>query len=166
MRWSWLAIFITGCGASYELSEATRAPVDAFGSAPSDKALVCVLRPSELGSALTVAVSDNGQVVGATRGPSYFCYLSEPGYHQLSVDGSDADDVELVTLAGQRHYLELRINFGQDELVPTHETFARPLVAHLDYLLIEEGPDGEAPPPTVPVAPASRCSAGGLACTR
>src|SRR5687767_8043588 len=100
MRWLLLVVFTAGCGASYELSEATRAPVDAFGQAPRDKALVCVLRPSELGSALTVAVSDNGQVVGATQGPSYFCYLSEPGYHYLSLDGSDAEDVELVTMAG------------------------------------------------------------------
>jgi hypothetical protein len=59
-------------------------PVDAFSEAPYGWGKICVLRPHSLGFALMAPIRDNGQLVGATRGPSYFCYLVPPGPHRVT----------------------------------------------------------------------------------
>jgi hypothetical protein len=130
--------------------------VSALTVAPENKALICVYRKSNLGSALTVAVRDNEQLVGATEGPSWFCYFAEPGRHFLSVEGSDADDLGLVALGGHRKFVELRINLGQDELVVTDDADAQRVLHDLEYLVIEEGPDDQPIPPALPFARARR----------
>jgi hypothetical protein len=146
----------TGCGANYQVVAVEHPPVSALTVAPENKALICVYRNSNLGAALTVAIRDNDQVVGATEGSSWFCYLAEPGRHFLTVEGSDADDLGLVALGGHRKFVELRINMGQDELVVRENADAERVIHELDYLVIEEGPDDQPVPPALPFARARR----------
>ena len=34
-------------------------------------------------------VHDNGQLVGMTKGPSRFCYLAQPGHHEIVATYAD-----------------------------------------------------------------------------
>jgi hypothetical protein len=43
-----------------------------------------VLRPQWIAAAVTAPVHDNGRLVGATRGPTYFCYAAQPGHHVIT----------------------------------------------------------------------------------
>lgn len=157
MRLSLLSIVmcLAGCGANYQVAEVSRPPVSQLTLAP-DKGLVCIYRNSNLGAALTIAIRDNDQLVGATEGSSWFCYFAEPGRHLLSVEGSDADDFPLVAVAGQRQFVELRVNLGQDDLVARQELEGWREVRELTYLMIEEGPDDEPVPPALAFARARR----------
>ena len=147
-------LFAASCGgcASYGFRQPPTPPVDAFGPAPRGQALVCVLRPHSLGTLLSTGVRDNHALVGATEGPSMFCYRAEPGMHRLSVDNSDAEDLDLVVSAGHRVYVHQRIGFAQDELSLVDEATARSLAARCRYLIMEEAPDGERLASDVPVA--------------
>lgn len=90
-------------------------PPDELAAPPPDAATICVYRPHRLAALVPAVVHDNGRLVGVTRGPSYFCYLAEPGRHTLVTrygDDIDAefgtDDIRAATVdvaAGERHYL-------------------------------------------------------------
>jgi hypothetical protein len=99
----------TGCSA-YSLATPKVPPIPAFGPvARTDVATVCVVRPSHFALLVTFVVHDNGELVGATRGESYFCYFAQPGRHEIvSTTGDSVDEdgrVGLVAQAGRRYWL-------------------------------------------------------------
>ncbi len=134
------------------------APIHALGLPPPGLGQVCVLRPHELGAALTSAVRDNGVLVGATEGTSYFCYFAEPGHHEISVEVSDADATVIELLPGQRAYLHHRINIGADELRWIDASTAERMLGECEYVLVASPPEGERPPGATPLARARRSS--------
>jgi hypothetical protein len=99
----------TGCSA-YNFAQPKVPPVPAFGPvARTDVATVCVVRPSHFALLVTFVVHDDGQLVGATRGESYFCYFAQPGRHEIvSTTGDSVDEdgrVRFVAQAGRRYWL-------------------------------------------------------------
>jgi hypothetical protein len=68
-----------------------------------------VVRPSHLAVEVTFVVHDNGQLVGATRAESYFCYEAAPGEHAIVSSTGDPLDKDgtahLSAVAGQRYWL-------------------------------------------------------------
>src|SRR5215472_7310947 len=113
MRTATLAIVTlltaTGCSA-YSLASPQVPPIPAFGPvARTDVATVCVVRPSHFALAVTFVVHDNGQLVGATRGESYFCYEAEPGKHRVESSTGDpldkAGSAVLAAETGRRYWL-------------------------------------------------------------
>jgi hypothetical protein len=148
---------LAGCS-PYSLEAAKVPPVAAFGPAPrTDVATVCVIRPSHLAVAITFVVRDNEQLVGATRGESYFCYFAVPGPHDIvSVDKTGR--ATLAAEAGQRYWLHQDYDniFGVivDKLEWVTEQRARALYDEgvCDYKTIAGVPGDERLPGPVPLA--------------
>ncbi|PCC74942.1 hypothetical protein [Nannocystis exedens] len=90
-------------------------PPPGFAELPADTAQICVYRPHKVALLVPAVVQDNGTVVGMTRGPSYFCYLAEPGHHSIvtrygdDVDArlgtDDSTQATIVVVSGERYYL-------------------------------------------------------------
>jgi hypothetical protein len=155
-------LLLGGCY-SYGLRKPEAPPVDAFGPVQAN-GQICVLRPHWLASAVTAAVHDNGQLVGATRGPTYFCYLAQPGHHVIT---SKADSLEQATLeveAGQRYYLHQIVDnivgFVRTRLAWVTESEAQELVPKCGYRVLVSVPGNERLPSEAPV-PANVVATGG-----
>lgn len=84
---------------------------------------VCVLRPETIAKETTMELRDNGRVVGATRGASYFCYLAAPGEHQLTSIDDDTGPILLRAKGGTRYWLHQEVT-----------TLGGDLHAHLDFV--------------------------------
>jgi hypothetical protein len=151
---------LSGCSA-YSLAEPKAPPVAAFGPAlRAETATVCVVRPSHFAVAVTFVVRDNGQLVGATRGESYFCYEAQPGRHAIASSTGDPIDADgeaaLNAEAGKRYWLHQDYDdvLGRivDRLAWIDETRARAMIDDCDYKTLSAVPGGEALPPPVPLA--------------
>lgn len=90
---------------------------------PKGSAQVCVLRPDSLASDVTMEVRDNGRVVGATRGSSYFCYLAAPGEHQITSVDDDTGPTLLRASDGARYWIHQEVT-----------SLAGDVHAHLDFV--------------------------------
>jgi hypothetical protein len=90
---------------------------------PKGSAQVCVLRPESLAGGATMEVRDNGRVVGATRGSSYFCYLAAPGEHQIASIDDDTGPTLLRATEGARYWIHQEVT-----------TLGGDVHAHLDFV--------------------------------
>lgn len=150
----------------YSLREVDAPPLQAFGPSPrTDVATVCVIRPSHFAVGVTFVVHDNGQLVGATRGESYFCYEAEPGAHRIASSTGDSIDKPgsalLAAEAGHRYWLHQDFDnvFGVivDKLQWVDEARARELVRDgaCGYDVLEGVPGDEKLPASPPFAAAT-----------
>ncbi len=142
---------------SYTLAQPTEAPISAFGPAATKAATVCVIRPSHWHLQTTFVVRDDGQLVGATQGESYFCYLAEPGPHRIVAMPSDSEEtatqVNLRAQAGRRYWLHLDFDrYLGTMLESVDENTARPMVDACDYKELVDAPGEEYIPEAVPYA--------------
>ena len=147
-----LAIFATGALAvgcsSYTTAPVATPPIAAAGPGRSDVATVCLYRPTHIGTAMTVPVRDNGQLVGVTQAYTYFCWHAEPGRHRVAVaGGSDADDRTFEVVAGERLHLQHEINIGSDALRIIDAREAEKYARECAYHVVTEAPS-EDPIPT------------------
>lgn len=148
-----LALSLSAC-ADVTVTSA-QVPAIAFDApAPEQAALVCVMRASAVGFALVVPVRDNGQLVGATEGPGWFCYVAEAGAHRLEVEVSDADALRFEAEPGAHVYVEHVLRVGEDSLERIDAVRAKEIASDERYSVVESGPDGETVP-AVPRAPAA-----------
>jgi hypothetical protein len=148
---------------SYSLTELKAPPGQAFGpDVRTDVAVVCVVRPSHVAVAVTFLVRDNGQLVGATRAESYFCYEAEPGEHAIVSSTGDSLDKDgtahLSAVAGRRYWLHQDFDniLGViiDKLQWVDEARWRELVEDnaCGYKVVSGVPGNEAIPGEVPLA--------------
>jgi hypothetical protein len=147
---------LAGC-ASYHLVEPSVPPVDVASAPPAGLARVCVLRPSSEVAAVPFAVRDNDQLVGATRGASYFCYHAEPGDHHItSAAENNRSETWLTTVSGRSYYVHQHINssFQQIDvdLRLVDEALARQDMKGRPYRMLVSAPGNEAAPAPVPLA--------------
>ena len=147
----------------YSLTDLKAPPTRAFGpSARSDVGVVCVARPSHFALGVTFVVHDNKQLVGATRGESYFCYEAEAGEHFLVSSTGDPIDSDgtarLAVEAGRRYWLHQDfdnvLGFVTAKLQWVDETRWRELVddAPCQYKVLSGVPGDEALPGDLPFA--------------
>jgi hypothetical protein len=121
---------------------------------------ICVIRSSPMARLVTFAIHDNAQLVGATRGDSYFCYLAEPGTHTIVSDTADRTDspgaLTLEIAPSGRYWVrqDHHSTFGsiQSELEVMDEPAAIALVAGCEYKILARVPTGERLPEPVPLA--------------
>jgi hypothetical protein len=151
-----LAVLAAGCS-GYALRKPIVLPLEPFGGVASDLAQICVMRPHWVAWAVTAVVRDNGELVGATRGDTYFCYMVEPGRHSIvSATEDGSDEAMLEAHAGVRYYLHQRIEnyiaVVRTRLSWVDETEARRLVAKCGYREIAGVPGKESIPNGAPVA--------------
>jgi hypothetical protein len=157
-----LLALAAGC-AGYQLTEPERA-FPAMGSEfPRTVARVCVVRTSFLARFMIFPVRDDGVLVGATRGSTHFCYLAEPGHHEIAIEADEAEHAELDAVAGRSYYLKQEVDnvFGHVTcrakwIEPTE---ARALLDASTYEVLAGVPGSEAVPRDPPVAPAQKAAA-------
>jgi hypothetical protein len=118
MKWVIGSIMLAACAhrSPSALAEQELGPI------PSGFARVCVIRPSLVGSAITMELRDNGRLVGATRGGTYACWLAPPGEHQITSIDDDTGPTLLSARADGDYWLH------QDVTKLAH------LHAHLDWV--------------------------------
>lgn len=133
-------------------------PIAPFGAPPAEMAQICVLRPHLLAGAVTFPVRDNGKLVGATRGASYFCYFARPGAHRVTSEADDVQEANVHAIAGARYYLHQQVKntfgFVSSPMAWVPESEARTMVGTCDYRVLTEVPEGVERPPVNPVAAA------------
>ena len=134
------ALLLGGCMRS-DLLFPDLAPIDPLAAPVYGMAQICVVRPHTWAMARTMFFHDNGNVVGATRGPSYFCYAAQPGVHRLEVlDGSPPPAVEFAAAAGQRLFFHHRVGIGHDRLTLMTEEEAPELLDKCEYSQLLDTP--------------------------
>ena len=112
-----LAASVLACS-PYQLAAPPEEPgavVQPFTTYIDGMATVCVIRSAQLALAVTFTVHDNKLLVGATRGPTYFCYRAQPGRHQIAIASDDGElRFDVLLEPRGRYYLDqrLRSDFG------------------------------------------------------
>ena len=119
-----------------------------------------MLRPHNLAMAVTFVVHDNDRLVGATRGPTYFCYYAEPGPHYITTDsGDEVTEARLTAEPDRRYYLHQQVDnvFGyvRGRLEWVDESTGLDMLDRCGYRVLVAVPGDEALPPTAPLVPAA-----------
>lgn len=80
---------------------------------PKGKALVYFYRHEFLGMAISMRVRVDGELIGHTRGKTYFLFEAQPGTYKFSSFSENESVVELNVEAGKTYYLwqEAKIGF-------------------------------------------------------
>jgi hypothetical protein len=152
------AICVASCS-KYKLHETKTPALDAYGASPRESARVCVVRTSVLASAVTFPTRDNGVLVGATRGRGHFCYLAEPGTHEIETEADEKAHIALNAEAGKTYFLEqgvsnvfgyVTVQLAWIDLEAAHDGLETP------YEVLTDTPDDEELPSQPPFAKARR----------
>lgn len=148
----WIVALTLAACSPYRLADPPQDP-DAvarpFTAYLDSMASVCVIRTAILAMAVTFIVRDNDMLVGATRGPTWFCYRAEPGRHHIAIaseDGVQSFDVALEPRA--RYYLDLGLLYRLGFVIPqarwVDETHAAALLARSQHRVLLGAPAREA----------------------
>ena len=147
-----------GC-TSWHLASPAKAVVHSASPPPAESAKVCVVRTSVLAQAVTFPTHDNGVLVGATRGPTHFCYLAAPGHHNLSIEADEIEHASFEAEAGKSYFLHQEVDniFGyvKCRAVWVDEATAKDLFPQSTFEVLTGVPGNEKLPPDPPFAPAS-----------
>ncbi|MEZ4301017.1 MAG: hypothetical protein R3B70_39140 [Polyangiaceae bacterium] len=151
-----LALSAAAC-TSYKLTEPT-APIQPWSPGPGGLATVCVVRTSVLALAVSFPVRDNGALVGATRGPTHFCYYAEPGEHEITIEADSDETARLIAEPEGRYFLKLEVDniagWVRARSVWITEDLAREDFDSSVYQVLAGVPGTEKLPGEAPVAPA------------
>lgn len=80
--------------------------------APADKSRLYVYRDESFGSAIKIAVTVDGRLLGQTAPKSYFVVDLPPGEHTLMCMGESNSILKLKTQKGQAHYIWQEMKMG------------------------------------------------------
>jgi hypothetical protein len=136
-----------------------REPAD-LGALPNGVARVCVIRPDRIAADVTMEIRDNGRLVGATRGTTFFCYLAAPGSHQITSVDDDTGPTYLEAHVGERYWLHQEIA-SLDGHVHAHldwidESTAIELLEGCESRVLVNVPGHDDREDALPLAPARR----------
>jgi len=112
-----------GCAHPNAARTAQTAALAELGPVPAGAAQVCIVRPETTASQVSMPVRDNGRLVGATRGTTFFCYLATAGEHQITSIDDDTGPTFLRARTGARYWLHQDVS-----------ELAGALHAHLDWV--------------------------------
>jgi hypothetical protein len=160
MRFCWFVLvmvgglFSTAC-TRYELAARETAPPKTFDSLPPNTGQICVVRPHNVALLVPAVVRDNRQLVGMTKGPTWFCWLAEPGVHKIVTRyGDDIDenlgtdeitDAAILVEAGGRYYLHHDVSkiltISVRWILDPAE--AKAMIAECEWVDLVAGPSGE-----------------------
>jgi hypothetical protein len=152
-----LAVATVACSA-YRIAEPRGEVLHPFAPIPEDFARVCMIRTSRLAQAVAFTTLDNGALVGATKGPTFFCYKAEPGEHTLRIEADEPTTVKLHAEGGRSYYIHEKVPVAR--LLRCDPDFvseqkARELVDDSTYEVITQTPSSEHPPDAIPYAKAA-----------
>ncbi len=149
-------VLLAGC-AGYQVVPTTVSLDQALSAPAPTVSKICIVRPQTRVLASTAVVRDNGQLVGATDGESYFCYAAQPGQHHIvAVADRQSGFVDAEPKPGETLYLRQTVTSGNETTISWGELSvdqARQEAAPLRYVTL--GSAGhEALPDASAVAPA------------
>lgn len=155
-----LACSLSACSA-YRLRDVEAPPIQPFQPPPTPLGKVCIIRTSAIAIAITFLVRDNGHLMGATRGSTYFCYLAEPGVHVLESDSDDKiETVRFAVAPAQRMYLHQGVvnalGWVSSDSSWVDDKEAYQLMSESTYAVLSAVPAEERLPAPIPTAPAAR----------
>lgn len=141
---------LTGCSA-YRLDSPPADPnyvVQPFTAYLDGMASVCMIRSGKVAMAVTFIVHDNDVLVGATRGPTYFCYRAQPGRHRIRITSDDGEQRFDVILAPRAsYYLDQGLAFNLGFVLPqgawVDEAAARKLILRSEHRILQGAPAHE-----------------------
>lgn len=143
---------------SYSTAPPQSPVVDPVSPLPADVGRVCVVRTSHLAQAVAFPTYDNGTLVGATKGPTHFCYLVAPGAHEIAMKADNEAKVALTVEPGHDYVLEQKLQFvfGIVNVEPAWASAdrAKALLADSDYEVLAEVPGREQLPDPNRIMPA------------
>lgn len=113
----------SGCAQPHETRVGQTPALAELGPVPAGSAQVCVVRPATMAAQVSMPVRDNGRLVGATRGTTFFCYLASAGEHQITSTDDDTGPTFLRAKTGARYWLHQDVT-----------ELAGALHAHLDWV--------------------------------
>jgi hypothetical protein len=123
-----LVVLLTSCSAVQKATTEADAGAKTL-SPPADKALVYVVRPNFLGTAIRFKVSIDGKYVGTTGGQRYIYTLQDPGLHKIASKAENLAELEIEFAAGQVYYIEqiprMGIIMARNKLVLLDEATGR-----------------------------------------
>lgn len=110
-----LAGMLASACTRFEMVARDVAPPKTFDPLPPNSGQICVVRPHDVALLVPAVVWDNRQLVGMTKGPTWFCWLAESGVHAIVTRyGDDIDenlgtneitDAAILVEPGGRYYL-------------------------------------------------------------
>ncbi len=80
--------------------------------APSDKALVYVIRATGFGGAVKFKVFCDDKFIGSTSGMRFVYTIQEPGKHNFMSQAENKDELSIVLEANKTYYLEQEVKMG------------------------------------------------------
>ncbi|MDX1910356.1 MAG: DUF2846 domain-containing protein [Saprospiraceae bacterium] len=81
-------------------------------TAPSDMALVYVIRPSSYGGVVRMELTCDGNNIGSTQGKQFIYTLVPPGKHEFISKSENKDALTMVVEAGKTYFLEQKVSTG------------------------------------------------------
>lgn len=134
-----LLSWLSACS-PYRVIITSAPPQDAQTAPPEGMGLICILRPHSIGSALTAPVYDNGLLIGATKGPSYFCYVAQAGTHIVASHTAPTRTLAVAVAGGETLYLHQELRIGADRLSVVSAATAQQMLERCDYSLLTFAP--------------------------
>lgn len=148
------ALFASAC-TRYEIAPRDTAPATTFDALPANVGQICVVRPHNVALLVPAVVRDNRQLVGMTKGPSWFCWFAEPGIHKIVTRyGDDIDedlgmdeltDAAILVEPGGRYYLHHDVSkiltISVRWILDVAE--ANAMIAECDWVDLVAAPQGE-----------------------
>ena len=80
--------------------------------APPDKALIIVVRPAWVGTAVQTKLAADGNWIGANKGKSYFTFTLDPGDHYLCSKAENRSTLKLSVEAGKTYFVQQKVEMG------------------------------------------------------
>ncbi len=163
MRLPLVALLVVGSVAStscrpWRMSEPDYPVPAPSGAIPPNLSRVCVIRGESFDDKTPFPTWDNGALVGATRGGTYFCYLAEPGIHELTMGNENRATIAGILEPGKGYFLqhETLPGGGITNVRPVWlaDATANALMSQGEYQILTDVPSGFSLPPRSFVVPA------------
>lgn len=103
------ALFLVGCASSVQY---VRLPDLSKKIDDPTKGRIYVMRPSSMGTAVGMNVSDGGNPIGSTGPAGFLCWERDPGDVIVSSNGENTSRVSLAVRPGNSYYVLQHLRMG------------------------------------------------------
>jgi hypothetical protein len=100
------------CGPNVGHSTSTDKKQHPTPTAPADKALIYVIRPTMMGNKIQTKLAVDGTWVGINRGNNYFFFTLDPGEHYFCSTAENKSVFAMKVEAGKTYFLQQKIRMG------------------------------------------------------
>lgn len=104
-----ILLTLAGCGHFLTTQDYSIQPYQGITPPQSDTATVVFLWPNRRNGAATLAVQENGAIIGALQGGTYFSQAVTPGQHTFAVDSGlmekSREQVSLTAISGRTYFI-------------------------------------------------------------